>query len=247
MLPEEQELARLESEQSQLTEQVAAAELERETLRADISRFQRRYYDTVGRLYVELDEVIASLTRKQAEAMPDDTDVQAQAQDAEEQARRSAEEAGLIEALPLPPPEITPDCKQAYRKAAMMMHPDRATTEQEAKRRTHLMAQVNVAYERGDLKAIEKLMLEFGHDPEAVEGEDVGSRIVKTIRRIAQLRRRMGEIQQELEAQRQTEIYQLKTTIEEAESLGGDPLGDLARQLLQQLSEQKIRLEISVG
>jgi len=106
---------------------------------------------------------------------------------------------------------------------------------------------VNVAYERGDLKAIEKLMLEFGHDPEAVEGEDVGSRIVKTIRRIAQLRRRMGEIQQELEAQRQTEIYQLKTTIEEAESLGGDPLGDLARQLLQQLSEQKIRLEISVG
>ena len=103
---------------------------------------------------------------------------------------------------------------------------------------------MNLAYEKGDQKAIEKLMLEFGQDPEAIAGEDVASRIVKAIRRIAQLRRRLGEIQQELEAQKQTEIYQLKTTIEETEAMGGDPLGDLAQQLLQELSERKIQLEI---
>lgn len=127
----------------------------------------------------------------------------------------------------------------------MMMHPDRATTKKEAARRTALMAQVNIAYEKGDLKTIEKLMLEFGHDPEAIEGEDVASRIVKAIRRVAQLRCRMGEIQQELETQRQSEMYQLKITTEKAEALGGNPLGDLAKQLLEQLSEQKRRLDIT--
>jgi hypothetical protein len=245
MLPEEQELSRLESEQAQLEEQVVSAELERETTKTDIARFQRRYYQTVGRLYVELDDLEAGITRAIAEESPDDVAAQAYAQAAQEQARKSAEEAGLIEAQPVPPPVITPECKLAFKKAAMLMHPDRGTTEQEIQRRTVQMAQVNLAYERGDQQAIEKLVLEFGQDPEAFAGKDVASRIMKAIRRIAQLRRRLSEIQQELEAQKQTEIYQLKTTIEETEAMGGDPLGDLAQQLLQELSERKIRLEIA--
>ena len=242
-LSEELELTRLEGEQSQLTEQVASSELELETTKTETTQFQRRYYQTVGRLYVELDELEAGITRAIAEESPGDVAAQAQAKAAQEQARKSAEEAGLIEAQPIPPPVITPECKQAFRKAAMLMHPDRATSAVEVKRRTILMAQVNLAYESGNQQAIEKLMLEFGQDPEAIAGGDVASRIVKAIRRIAQLRRRLGEIQQELEAQKQTEIYQLKTTIEETEAMGGDPLGDLAQQLLQELSERKIRLE----
>jgi hypothetical protein len=245
MLPEEQELDRLESEQSQMEEQVATAELERETAKTDIARFQRRYYETVGRLYVQLDDLDAQIANAQAGRAPEDAAALAHAQAAQEQARKSAEEAGLIEAQPAPPPVITPECKQAYRKAAMLMHPDRATTEQERQRRNVLMTKVNIAYESGNQQAIEKLMLEFGHDPEAIAGEDVASKIVKSIRRIAQLRRRMDEIQQELEAQKQAEIYQLKTTIEETEAMGGDPLGDLAQQLIQKLSERKIQLEIA--
>jgi len=245
MLPEEQELVRLEGEQSQLTEQVVSSELELETAKTETAQFQRRYYQTVGRLYVELDELEAGITRALADEAPGDVAAQAQAKAAQEQARKSAEEAGLIEAQPAPPPVITPECKQAYRQAAKLMHPDRATTAQEIQRRTVLMAQVNLAYESGNHQAIEKLILEFGQDPEAIAGKDVASRIVKAIRRIAQLRRRMGEIQQELATQKQTEIYQLKTTIEETEAMGGDPLGDLAQQLMQELSERKIRLEIA--
>ncbi len=58
------------------------------------------------------------------------------------------------------------------------------------------------------------------------------------------MRRRMGEVKQETDAMEQTEIYELKKTIGEAEALGGDPLGDLAQQLMQEISERKIRLEI---
>ena len=101
----------------------------------------------------------------------------------------------------------------------------------------------NLAYERGDQAAIEKAIEEFGQDPELVVGEDIGSRIVKTLRRNAQLRRRLDQIQQEIDALRQSEISQLKRNIEEAEAKGDDPLGDLARQLMQELSARKVRLE----
>ena len=245
MLPEEQELNRLVSEQAELEEQVTSAELTLETSKTEIAQFQHRYHQTVGRLYAQLDELDAQIARVQSGLSPDDAAAQAHAQAAEQQAKASAEEAGLIEALPIPPPVITPELKLAFRQAAKLMHPDRATTEPERLRRTVLMAQVNLAYERGDQKAIEKLIKEYGQDPEAIIGEDVASRIVKAIRRIAQLLRRMGEVQQQMDAMQQTEIFELKQTIEETEAMGGDPLGDLAKQLMQELSERKIELEIA--
>ena len=245
MLPEEQELNRLESEQAELEEQVATAELTLETSKTETAQFQHRYHQTVGRLYAQLDELDALIAKVQAGHSPDDAAAQAHAQAAQQQAKASAEEAGLIEAQPAPPPVITPELKLAFRQAAKLMHPDRATTEPERLRRTTLMAQVNLAYERGDQQAIEKLVKEYGQDPEAITGGDVASRIVKAIRRIAQLRRRMGEVQQQMDAMQETEIFHLKQTIEETEAMGGDPLGDLAKQLMQELSERKIQLEIA--
>ena len=124
------------------------------------------------------------------------------------------------------------------------MHPDRATTDAERDRRNLFMAQVNVAYGKGELAAIEKLIIEFGQDPEAITGGDIASRLVKTIRRVAQLRRRAAEVAREIEQLKQTELIELMTTITEAKALGGDPLADLAQHLMQQISERKIELEM---
>jgi hypothetical protein len=247
----DQELTRLVSDQAKLAEQVISAELELETTKTETAQFQRRYYEMVGRFYAQLDELDAQIANAQAGLSPDDAAAQIHAQAAQEQARKSAEEAGLIEAQPPPPLVITPQLKQAFRRAAMMMHPDRATTEPERLRRHGLMIKLNLAYERGDQQAIEKLVLEFIQDPEMQEIEDpeliadqgVELKVLKTIRRTGQLRRRMDEIQQELQEKRQSDIYKLKATIERAELRGGDPMGALAEQLLQELSERKIRLE----
>ena len=244
MLDEEHEieLTRLEAEQSLLEEQVGLFELERETTKTDVTRFQKRYYDTVGRLLVELDKLLAGFSQQMAAANPDDLEAQSAAQAAQERARKSAEEAGLLEAQPEPPAEITPECKKAYRKAAMLMHPDRATSDAERVRRTQMMAQVNLAYERGDQAALEKLIVEFGEDPEAITGEDAASRMLKSTRRIAQLRRRMAEIELELDGIRNAEIFQLMTAVEEAEALGDNPLAELAAKLLQEISRRRIAL-----
>lgn len=235
MLPEELELARLDAEQAELKEQVTSAELELETIKSDTARFQHRFYEAVGRLYATLDEIDAQIAIMKAKQTPNDTILRDRARAAEQQAKQSAQEAGLIEMQPQPPSVIAAGLKQAYRQAVKLMHPDLAISEHERQRRTKLMALVNLAYERGDQKAIEKLIEEFGHDPEAIVGEDVGSRIVKVIRRIAQLRRRLAEVQKEMEAYRKTEIYSLRDTIEKEEAMGSDPLGDLAKQLSQRI------------
>jgi hypothetical protein len=245
MLPEEDELVRLEGEQAELEEQVASAELMLESTRADINRFQHRYYRTVGRLYAQLDELDAKIARAMAAQSPKNTAAQARAQSAQDRARRSSEELSLIEALPPPRGGATAQLKQAYRRAAKLMHPDRATTESERLRRTALMAEVNRAYEMGDLKTIEKLILKFGQDPESITGDDTASRIVRAIRRIAQLLRRLGEVKEHLDVMREAEIFRLKTTIEEDEATGGNPLGDLAKQLKQKIAQRMGESEVT--
>lgn len=244
MLPEEHELARLEDEQVELEEQVVQTELAMETCKTETAQFQHRYYLAVGRLYAQLDELDAQIAVLLAQLHPSDPMAQEHARAAKRQAHRSAAEAGLIESQAVPPQPLTMDIKQAYRRAARLMHPDRATTETERQRRTDLMARVNRAYENGDQRTIEKLIEEYGHDPEAIGGDDIGSRIVKAIRRIAQLRRRLEEARHELEELQQSELFQLRQDIEDGEVMGGDPLGDLSRQLARELTERRARLEM---
>jgi hypothetical protein len=214
MLPEEKELARLEDEQAELKEQVTSAELELETIKTETAQFQPRYYQAVGQLYAQLDELDAEIAKVRLEQAPNDFTLKANVDAAKQKAKNSADEAGFIRAQTKPPPVISPALKQAYRQAVKLMHPDLAVTEHERRRRTELMALVNLAYERGDQRAIEKLIEEFGQDPEWIVGEDIGSRIVKAVRPNAQLRRRLGEIQEEIDALQKSAIFQLKQNID---------------------------------
>ena len=246
MLPEQQELHRLQAEQSTAEEAVTQGELTLETSKTELQQFQRRYYQTVGRLYVELDALNAETAVAAAAQNPTDGEAQAAADAARAQAQRSAEEAGIAKAIQ-PDVVITPELKATFRQACKHMHPDRATTEPERLRRTAFMARSNVAYEAGDHAALEAIMREFGADPEAIVGDDIGAQMVKAIRRLAQLRRRLTEITAELEAMQQGELYELKTSVEEAEALGGDPLGGLASSLMREISERKIAVEMGRG
>jgi hypothetical protein len=243
VLPEEEELGRLESIQKELRDSVTLSELDLETIKVETGKFQRRYYKAVGGLYAKLDELDAKIAKTRLDRAPNDPAAMALARSAEQRARNSAEEAGLAKPQSESPPFIGPELKQAYRQAVKLMHPDLALSDHEQKRRTTLMASLNRAYESGDLREIERIVAEFGQDPEAIVGEDIASRIVKAIRRIAQLRRRLVELERELEAHRQADVFELRQTIEAAEASGEDPLGILARQLKAEISRREAELE----
>jgi TolA-binding protein len=135
-LPEERELARLEKSQDDAQERVATLELELETLKSETSKFQHHYNRTIGKLYVEIDEWRARIARARAGQSSGDSAAEQEAAEAEARAQDSAREAGLIEDDPEPSLQITPELRHAYRQAAKLVHPDRATTESERIRRT---------------------------------------------------------------------------------------------------------------
>jgi len=60
--------------------------------------------------------------------------------------------------------------------------------------------------------------------PDTFKGDDTDSRLVKVIRRIAELRCRLADVENELAEQRQHELYELIMTIMETEAVGDDAL-----------------------
>jgi len=66
--PKEQELQAKRTELTTLSEQLAEAELQFEELKSSLSTFQRRYFQEVGRKYIELDDLRAQIA--EAVALP---------------------------------------------------------------------------------------------------------------------------------------------------------------------------------
>jgi hypothetical protein len=248
LTPEERELSRLADVVGKLVEQLTERELEVASLKNDLDHFHQRYAQKVGRLYAELDRLDALIAKRRAETDPS-PDVQTKAKEALAQARKSALEAGLTppESLEAELPmldEVTAkphsdELKQLYRRAAMRFHPDRATTDAERERRNVLMAQLNVAYANGDLQAIKDMLEKAGSDPEEITGDDIGSQLIRLIRREAQIKRRLAELEAESKALASDEIYALWQTVSAREAADGDPLGDLVAQIEDQIIEKR--------
>lgn len=248
LTPEERELSRLAEVVGKLIEQLSERELEVASLKNDLNHFRQRYAQKVGRLYAELDRLDALIAKHRAESAPT-PDALKRASEAIAQARKSALEAGLppsdsleaelpmLEEVTSKPP--SDELKQLYRRAAMRFHPDRATTDVERERRTILMAQLNVAYTNGDLQAIIDMLEKAGSDPEEITGDDIGSQLIRLIRREAQIRRRLAELESESSALASDEIYALWQTVSAREAAGDDPLGELVAQIEAQLAEKR--------
>lgn len=250
--PEEQEVSRRAQSVSTLVDQLTERELQATSLANDLARFRQRYSQKIGRLYAELDRLDALIARRRAQidATPD---AQESADEAMARARQSATEAGL------PPPdepdaeppaqvefkveEPSLELKQLFRKAAMRYHPDRATTEPERLRRTEIMSKLNVAYANGDLSSIETLLSEAGSDPEEIVGDDIASQLIRLIRRESQIKRRLAELESEMAAISSDEVFALWQSVQEAEAIGADPLGELAAQIEVKIAEKRVELE----
>ncbi|MEH1924573.1 hypothetical protein [Nostoc sp.] len=78
---------------------------------------------------------------------------------------------------------------------------------------------------------------------ETVKGEGVASELIRTIRKISQIRIRIGIIEKEITSVQQTELYQLKTQIINAENLGRDLIEEMKRNIDLQISAAKKKLD----
>jgi hypothetical protein len=242
LLPEEQELRRKLSELEERRNLLADRELELATLRARLLAFEHVYMEKVGRLYVELDELEAQLASWRFNRLPDDSRTtedmrvsreKAQASRVEYEHRKAA--LGPSGQAPEPPPEL----KSLYRKLARQYHPDIALDPQEKERRSIIMVQVNEAYTRGDLQALERLSAELAMAPEAVPGDDLGSELIRVIRKIAQIDRRLAAVHEEINSLTESDLGRLMEQSEKARQQGRDLLDMLAADLRRKIVERR--------
>jgi hypothetical protein len=241
--PELLELERKKADLLRLEAELAEAELELITLTAELSAFERQYLDTIGVKYAELDALEANIAKEKARSNPDDPRLRERVYQAQARARESsdsvAKEPGLNERNRFEPSD---ELRKLYRAVTKAIHPDLATDEEERKLRTRLMVEANLAYERGDVAGLKRILSEWGNRPEAITGEGVASELVRVIRKIDQIQRRLDTIKTETINLTDSDLYRLMVRVTQANKEGRDLLKEMSAKLDDDIAHAHIRL-----
>jgi len=243
--PEEQELARKREEQAALEGELAERELRCANLRAELGAFERQYLHFVGSRYAELDEWKARLAERLAREQPGNERAQEVAREARARAHETKSTAGEKAEHEPRAFESTPEMKRLYRDVAKRIHPDLTSDRNDRARRQQLMAEANEAYERGDQERLAKILTEYEHSPEAVQGEGAGAELVRVIRRVSQARSRLAEIEAEMQELLRSDVHQLKSRVDDAEKTGHDILKEMISKVDEQIALARQRFENS--
>ncbi|MEX2264322.1 MAG: hypothetical protein WD696_20375 [Bryobacteraceae bacterium] len=229
MTPEERELERKRVDLAQLETLLVQRELDLATLRGELQAFERRYYQTVGVRYAELDQVEAELAAESAE----------DAETARRRAQISLQECLRYNARLPHPGHESEDLKKLYREAARKLHPDLCEDESQRGQRGRLMAEANLAYQQGNEERLRSLLSEWELQPAAVDGVGTVAELVRVIRATAVILDRLDRIETETAALAQSATSALRNRAGEA---GRDVLQELAGQLEWRSRQARARL-----
>jgi hypothetical protein len=241
--PEDKELASKREEQAALEAELADRELRAANLRAELGAFERQYLHFVGSRYAELDEKKAQIAEQLVREQPGDERARQVAHDARARADETKSAAGKKNAQEPRAFESSPEMKRLYREVAKRVHPDLTSDREDRAKRQQLMAEANSAYERGDEALLARILTEYECSPEAVEGEGPGAELIRVIRRVSQARSRLAEIEAEMQGMLRSDLYQLKSRVDDAEKGGRDILKEMIAKVDEQIALAQQRLE----
>jgi hypothetical protein len=228
--PEGEHLADQERRLEELTEQLATKELEFATLGVEFASFRGTYLARFAPLYAELDRLEAVIARHLADLVGSDgpaaPSARARSEQAEARAEASASAAERLSEAPEPQPEPTPDLKALYRQVAKAVHPDLASDDGERVRRTRVMATASEAYAAGDEQALRRILEGEAARPEAILGDDVAARLVRVIRKQAQIALRLAELELLTRSLTGDPLFVLFEQGRNAHQAGNDPLAE---------------------
>lgn len=239
--------ARLRGELELLTQELSELELELATAQAEIAEFTARYASLVGTRMAELDRLQAEVAILRAEREPGNAFAQQQAEKAQAQAEQSQREhrrfadVGREEAPAFAPSR---DVKKLYRQLAQKIHPDRARDEQDRAWRTQLMAEANRAYRSSDESSLREILALWqegaGRTPTARAASAAPAGLMA---QVANVRRRLAEIEGELNRIYGSRLYELFSAANMARRQGRDLLQEMADRLDLQIAAAQAELD----
>jgi len=216
--PEEQELARKQEEQAALQMELAGRELQLANLLAELAAFERRYLHFVASRYAELDKWNARSA------------VEADAAGAETQYAVMGNNIVGMRVF-----QASPEMKRLYREVARRIHPDLTSNRADRAKREQLMAEANLAYERGDEAKLGKILAAYEASPESVAGDGPGAELIRAIRWVSQIRVHIAEIEKELQEIFCSDLYRLKSRVDEAQRSGRDLIWEMVARVEEQI------------
>ncbi|MSV30569.1 MAG: molecular chaperone DnaJ [Bryobacterales bacterium] len=251
LTPEERELEEKFSELEELHAALGQRELDLATLERDLHAFERRYVQVIGLRYLELDELEVMIAEKIAKRRPRPASTNPPVREAfvHQRARASAEECAGFEsgdgagdhAESSARPEAGSQLRKLYLEVAKQLHPDLTVDPEQRARREQLMSDANVAYRNGDEHALNSILENWESDPEAVPGTGVASELVRTIRKVAQVRLRLDAIEEEVAALSKSDLWQLRDRLR-SQRRNGSLMEELERCIDRQIDQTKKRL-----
>ena len=222
--PEEEEVELKRKILADLEGTLAEKKLELNSLQAELECFLFEYQSRLGALHVEHDSMEAETAARQSAAKPDDSDLKEEARKAWSRAKETRESFEQFEREDEPPPPASKELKALWYRLCRENHPDTALDEADRVRRERNMRRINGAYALRDLDELKAIDAELGNAPEAIQGDDVGATLVRTIRLIHDLRRRIAAIDAEIIALKESPEWRLYARIKEAQDGGEDLL-----------------------
>lgn len=238
--PEERELTRKLFELGQLEEILADRELLWASLSAEICAFELRYGREVGALLAELDRVEAEIAEEMARLQPRDAQAAERARISRKRFEDSSRSAAAA-AASTAPSEPDANLRGLYREVARQLHPDLAADDDSRAIRTRLMAEANRAYAAGDDDTLRALLRDWAGRPESIVEDSVAARLVRTIRKIDQVRGRLKRLVAEIAALQKTDAHELMQRAKEADEHGRDLLAELATKVRRDIAAAKAR------
>ncbi|HYC00065.1 MAG TPA: J domain-containing protein [Candidatus Limnocylindrales bacterium] len=239
--PEGQELSRKRAQLKRLEDTLIEQEDRLAIRRSEVASFERMYLREIGSRYERRDELLAELEELRA-AAAGETVADGEGAAARRAARPPSEETALTASEEEQAErQDDPRLRELYRKLARRVHPDLADGEEERQRRHAVMAEVNMAYERGDMEALQLLLASEVHAPEAIQGDGIAAELVRVIRRVHRVEGGLRKVARGLRTLAHSEIGRLFAEVEAARTQGQDLLGDLAARLdgeIAQLGEE---------
>jgi DnaJ-domain-containing protein 1 len=202
---EEEELGRKSAELEELEIKLLQGELDLVTLHAELKKFDREYQQTIVTRSMELERIEKQIAEYIAYLESNNTFTASE---------------GI---------------KKLYREIAKLIHPDLTTDSIEKIVRGNLMVEANQAYEDGNIEKLHSILNEWKNSPESIQGEDIGAKLIRAIRKVAQCRRRLHEIQKEIEKTKLTELYQLYFEVSIAKDNDMDLLAKMANNIEEQI------------
>ena len=230
--PEELELLNKEKLFSDLKEKLFRRELDIATMEVNLKNFEMEYADIIGRKQAQLLDIHACIWETLA-ANTTQKSLIGQAEKVRKKADQvtSENENLLNQEWNLQKSGSNENIKKMFYKAAKAFHPDLTTEDNEILKRKNIMIEVNKAYNNNDISKLEEIIEEWEDLAIGDPADDLNNKLVRTIRKIAQIQSRLDSLEGKFEKYVSSSIYNSWRSVVNARRFGRELLQETADKL----------------